>query len=127
MLQFNCFAITALATSSVVQTSKVNLFKLHGLTIEITFKKVQYMIFLMGFHRTIIYLCCLFFIYFLKDFIYSWETHTHRGRDIAEGEAGSMQGARPGTGSQNSRTTPWAKGRCSTPEPPRHPYLCFLK
>ena len=30
----------------------------------------------------------------------------------AEGEAGSMQGARPGTQSGESRITPWAQGKC---------------
>ena len=52
-------------------------------------------------------------------FIHERHTHTHterereRGRDRqreAEGEAGSMQGAQPGTGSQVSRITPWAQG-----------------
>ena len=33
-----------------------------------------------------------------------------RGRDTAEGEAGSMPGARRGTTSQVSRITPWAEG-----------------
>ena len=37
----------------------------------------------------------------------------------AEGEAGSMQGARRGTRSQDPGVTPWAEGRCSTAEPPR--------
>ena len=35
----------------------------------------------------------------------------------AEGEAGSMQGTRCGTKSQDSRITPWAEGRYSTTEP----------
>ena len=39
----------------------------------------------------------------------------------AEGEAGSLQGARCETGSQDPRITPWAEGRCSTAEPPRRP------
>ena len=39
----------------------------------------------------------------------------------AEGEAGLMQGARCGTRSPDPRITPWAKGRCSTTEPPRVP------
>ena len=49
-------------------------------------------------------------------FIYSWKTQ-------AEREAGSMQRARCGTQSWDSGITPWAKGRCSTTEPPRHPSL----
>ena len=39
----------------------------------------------------------------------------------AEGEAGSIQGARCGTQSQVSRITPWAEGRRLTAEPPRRP------
>ena len=39
----------------------------------------------------------------------------------AEGEAGSIQGARCGTGSRDSGIMPWAEGRCSTAEPPRWP------
>ena len=39
----------------------------------------------------------------------------------AEGEAGPPWGARYGTPSQDPRVTPWAKGRCSTTEPPRCP------
>ena len=38
-----------------------------------------------------------------------------------EGEADSMLGARHGTGSQDSRIVPWAKGRRETAEPPRDP------
>ena len=45
----------------------------------------------------------------------------------AEGEAGSMQGARRGTGSRVSRITPWAEGRGSTAEPPRCPYFSLFK
>ena len=40
-------------------------------------------------------------------------THREREREAetqAEGEAGSMQGARCGTGSLVSRITPWAEG-----------------
>ena len=54
---------------------------------------------------------------FFKDFIYLFmrdrETHTQRGwgaETQAEGEAGSMQGARRGTRSQVSRIRPWAEG-----------------
>ena len=45
---------------------------------------------------------------------------TERVRDAetqAEGEAGSMQGARRGTQSRVSRITPWAKGSA---KPPSH-------
>ena len=44
----------------------------------------------------------------------------------AEGEAGSMEGARRGTRFWDFRITPWAKGRRSTTEPPRCPGLEFL-
>ena len=53
----------------------------------------------------------------------------HREREAetqAEGEEGSMQGARHGTRSQDSRIAPLAKGRGQTTEPPRDP-LFFLK
>lgn len=52
------------------------------------------------------------FFFFKILFIYSWES---------EREAGSMLGAWCGTLSQESRITPWAKGRCQTAEPPRNP------
>ena len=51
-------------------------------------------------------------------FIYSWERPRHTQ---AEGEVGSLQGARCGTGSRDSRNTPWAEGGRSTFEPPRCP------
>ena len=38
-----------------------------------------------------------------------------------------MQDTRCGTRSQDSGTMPWAKGRRSTAEPPRHPKISFLK
>ena len=46
---------------------------------------------------------------------------TERGRDTGREEAGSLQGARCGTGSRDPSITPWAKGRCSTTEPPKCP------
>ena len=49
---------------------------------------------------------------------------TEREREAetqAEGEAGSMQGARRGTRSRVSRIASWAKGRRQTAEPPRDP------
>ena len=53
---------------------------------------------------------------------------TEREREAetqAEGEAGSMPGARHGTRSQDSRIAPWAKGRGETAEPPRDPLGFF--
>ena len=51
---------------------------------------------------------------------------TERGRDIAEGEAGSQQGAWYGTRSRASRITPWAKGRRLTAKPPSCPRKVIL-
>ena len=45
----------------------------------------------------------------------------------AEGEAGSMPGARCRTVSQDSRIGPWAKGRRQTAEPLRDPLLLWFK
>ena len=45
----------------------------------------------------------------------------------AEGQAGSMQGARCGTWSQDSEITPWAEGSRSTAEPLRCPDNIGLK
>ena len=64
------------------------------------------------------------FIFFFKDFIYLFMIVTKREREAetqAEGEAGSMKGARRGIRSRVSRITPWAKGRRQTAEPPRDP------
>ena len=47
---------------------------------------------------------------------------TQREAEIsAEREGSSLQAAQCGTGSRNSRITPWGEGRCSTAEPPRCP------
>ena len=47
---------------------------------------------------------------------------THREAETqAEREAGSLQGVRCGTRSQDSRITPWAEGRHPAAEPPRRP------
>ena len=59
------------------------------------------------------------------------DTHTQREREReaetqAEREAGSMQGARRGTRSQDFRTTPWAEGRRPTTEPSRDPQELLL-
>ena len=58
--------------------------------------------------------------FFLKDSIYLFMRDTQREAETqAEGEAGSMQGVRCGTRSQDSRITPWA-------EPPGLPYCGIL-
>ena len=46
---------------------------------------------------------------------------TERAETQAEREASSMQGARCGTRSWDSRITSWAEGRYQTAEPPRCP------
>ena len=65
------------------------------------------------------------FFFFFKDSIYLLMRDTKRERE-AEGEAGSMRGARRGTRSRVSRITPWAEGRCSTTEPPRDPLIIWI-
>ena len=66
--------------------------------------------------------CCCWAVYlffFFLSFICLFMRDTQRRE--AEKEAGSMQRARCRTQSQDSRITPWAKGRRSTTEPPRRP------
>ena len=69
------------------------------------------------------------YIFFFKIlFIYSWQRGREREREAetqAEGDAGSMLGARRGTRSWNSGTMPWAKGRHQTAEPTRDPLFLF--
>ena len=57
---------------------------------------------------------------FFKDFIYSFMRDTETQ---AAGEAGSMQGAQCGTGSQIPGSGPEAKADTQTTEPPRRPNL----
>ena len=66
------------------------------------------------------------FFKFLKNLcIYSWKTQ--REAEIwAEGKAGSMQGARYRTQSQDLGIMTWAKGRRSTTEPPKYSASGFL-
>ena len=54
---------------------------------------------------------------------------TERQREAetqAEGEAGSMQGARRGIRSRVFRIAPWAKGRRQTAAPLRDPWITLL-
>ena len=53
-------------------------------------------------------------------------TERERGRDTGRGWSRLHVGARCGTWSRDSRITPWAKGRCTTSEPPRHPSLWWI-
>ena len=57
-------------------------------------------------------------------YFFMHERHTERGRDTGRGRS-SPQGARYGTQSQDPGIMPWAKGRCSTAEPPRCPRNYF--
>ena len=69
-------------------------------------------------------------VFFLRFYFFIHERHREREAETqAEGEAGSSQGARCGTWSQDSGNMPWAEGRRSTTEPPRRPppfFLCFF-
>ena len=54
---------------------------------------------------------------------------TERGKDTGRGRSRLPTEAQCRTWSQDPGITPWAKGRCSTTEPPRHPhthYLCLF-
>ena len=64
-------------------------------------------------------------IFFKRFYLFIHERHTQReaGTQVEE-EADSLWGAWCGTQSQDPRIMTWAKGRCSTTEPPRCP--CFL-
>ena len=56
----------------------------------------------------------LFFKFFKKGVIYLFMRDREREREAetqAEGEADSMQGARFGTGTRDSRIMPWAEGQ----------------
>ena len=74
------------------------------------------------------------FLLFLKKtlFIYSWETHRERQRHRQREKQALCREPDAGTWSQDPRITTWAKGRCSTTEPPRCPLKgldllhCFL-
>ena len=61
-------------------------------------------------HLIHLYVPKLYLFFFSKIFfIYSWETHTHTEAETqAEGEVGSMQGARRGTRFRIPRIRPWA-------------------
>ena len=66
--------------------------------------------------------------FFKRFYLFIHERHTQGEADTqAKGEAGSMQGARCVTRSQNSRITAWGKGRRSTTEPPRHPSIAVFE
>ena len=68
--------------------------------------------------------------FFVKKKLFrSWpEIQIQREREVetqAETEAGFLQEARYGTRSQDPEVMPWAEGRFSTSEPPRHP-ACLI-
>ena len=65
--------------------------------------------------------------FFKKYFMYLFMRNTKREAETqAEGETGSLRGARWGTRSQDPGITSWAEGRCSTVEPPGHLSRTFL-
>ena len=70
--------------------------------------------------------CCWCFFLFFQDFIYLVMRHTERGRDMGRGRNRLLTGNCCGTWSQDSRIMTWAKGRCSTTEPPRCPIWASL-
>ena len=76
--------------------------------------------------RVEIKLSFAFFIFFKRFYLFMRDKE-REAETQAEGEAGSMQGARCETLSGNSRIRPWAEGRCLNTEPPRRPiFLSFL-
>ena len=61
-------------------------------------------------------------LFFFKDILNLFMRDTKREAEThAEEEAGSMQEAQCRTWSWDPGTTTWAKGRCSTAQPLRHP------
>ena len=66
---------------------------------------------------------------FLKKILFIHERHRERGGDIGRGRSRlHTRSAWCGTGSQDPGILTWAKGRCSTTEPPRHPLrMAILK
>ena len=58
------------------------------------------------FHRTKI----IYVFIFLKIYLFIYDRQIEREAETQEGEAGSMQGARCRTRSQDPRITPWAEG-----------------
>ena len=81
----------------------------HSIFLLSFLKLFKFYLFICSFVHAFIhsFIVCLFII--LKDFFIERERERERGRDT-EGEAGSMQGARCGTGSRVSRITPQAAG-----------------
>ena len=76
----------------------------------------------------------LYFYSFKNDCIYLFTRDTERKGETqrerqrhGEGEAGSPEGARCGTRSQDPRILPWAEGRRFTTEPPRRPVYFLLE
>ena len=68
--------------------------------------------------------CFYFLFFYFYFFMIVTERERERERESetqAEGEACSMQGARCGTWSLDSRIMPWAEGRRQTAAPPRDP------
>ena len=65
--------------------------------------------------------------FFFNFYLFMIVTQREREAETqAEGEAGSLQGARCGIRSRISRIAPWAKGRRQTAAPPRDPRTFIL-
>ena len=63
-----------------------------------------------------------FLLFFFKFyFIYSWERHSERDRDIGRRRSRFLTGSPTWDSILGPRIPPWAEGRCSTTEPPSHP------
>ena len=63
--------------------------------------------------------CCILTNFFFLRF-YSWETQREKQRH-SRGRSRLPAGSPMWDSIRDSRITSWAKGRCSTAEPPRHP------
>ena len=62
--------------------------------------------------------------FFFKDFIYLFmrDTEREKGRDIGRGRSRHPTGSPMWDSIPDHGIMPWAKGRHSTTEPPRHPF-----
>ena len=68
-----------------------------------------------------------FLSFFLRFYLFILERHTERGRDTGRGISRLLAGSQMQNSIPDHRIRPWAKGRCSTAKPPRHPNdLSFL-
>ena len=59
--------------------------------------------------------------FILRIYLFTHERHRERGRDIGRERSRFLSGSPIWNLILDSKTMPWAKGRSSTAEPPRHP------